>query len=455
MRGFGQRLPLCGALLLATACTAMGAMLSGSAFAQNLPPTTACPEEVASIATCYGIKHDSGAFILAAMPKTWNGDLVVFAHGGPFLNPPTANGSKSDLAKYAFAVKRGYGWVASSYRREGYGVAMAGEDTENARHFFAERIAKPKHTYLHGASYGGLVGAKLVESLAKNADGTMNFDGALFNSGAVGGATLNYQHRVDLRAVYQHYCKNLPRPEEAQYPLWMGTAPGSKMTLKELDTVVDECTGVLKPAAQRSEQQKKNLAEIIGVMGYPENLLVRHMQAATLLFHDMVERTTGGANPFDNTGVRYHGSSNDDELNRNVARFAADPAAVARIKADGDPNGKLPIPVVSIHSINDPQVPVEAQAAYRGFVAAAGNGERLVQAYTDERGHTAQSTPELAAALDAVVQWAEKGTKPSPQSILATCEALRATFEGPCAWHPEFTPKPYGTIFYPREAAVR
>ena len=279
-----------------------------------------------------------------------------------------ANGSKSDLAKYAFAVQRGYGWVASSYRREGYGVAMAGEDTENARRFFAERIAKPKHTYLHGASYGGLVGAKLVESLAKNPDGSMNFDGALFNSGAVGGATLNYQHRVDLRAVYQYYCKNLPRPDEAQYPLWMGIAPDSKMTLKDLDAVVDECTGVGKPAAQRSEQQKKNLAEIIGVMGYPENLLVRHMQAATLLFHDVVERTTGGGNPFDNSGVRYHGSSNDDELNRNVARFTADPAAVALVKADGDPTGKLPIPVVSIHSINDPQVPVEQQSAYRGVV---------------------------------------------------------------------------------------
>ena len=327
---------------------------------------------------------------------------------------------------------------------------MAGQDSDTARRFFAERIAKPRHTYLHGASYGGLVGAKLVESLTKNPDGSMNFDGALFNSGAVGGATLNYQHRVDLRAVYQYVCKNLPRPDEAQYPLWMGVAADSKMTLKDLDVVVDECTGVGHPAAQRSEQQKKNLADIIGVMGYPENLLVRHMQAATLLFRDIVKRTTGGRDPFDNTGVRYHGSSNDDELNRNVARFAA----VAALKADGDPTG-LPIPVVSIHSINDPQVPVEQQAAYRATVAAAGSADRLVQAYTDERAHTGQSAPELAAALDAVVQWVEKGTKPTAQSIAAACEQFRATFEGPCAWHPEFTPKPYGTKFYPREAAVR
>jgi alpha-beta hydrolase superfamily lysophospholipase len=435
-------------------------MIAGApALAQQapaaLPETTACPEAVASLATCYGIKHESGAYILAAMPKTWNGDLVVFAHGGPSLLPPTANGSKNDLTKYAIAVKRGFGWVASSYRREGYGAAMAAEDSDNARRFFVEHIAKPRHTYLHGASYGGLVGAKLVETLAKNPDGSLKFDGALFNSGAVGGATLNYQHRVDLRAVYQYYCKNLPRPDEAQYPLWMGVAADSKMTLKDLDAAVEECTGVSKPAAQRSEQQKKNLADIIGVMGYPENLLVRHMQAATLLFRDIVQRTTGGRDPFDNTGIRYHGSSNDEELNRNVARFVADPTAVAALKADGDPSGKLPVPVVSIHSINDPQVPVEAQAAYRDTVAAAGSSDRLVQAYTDEHAHTGQSAPELAAALDALVQWVEKGTKPTPQSIAAACEQFRAAFEGPCAWHPEFTPKPYGTKFYPREAAVR
>jgi hypothetical protein len=109
----------------------------------------------------------------------------------------------------------------------------------------------------------------------------LNFDGAFLNSGALTGATLNYEHRVDLRAVYQYYCKNMPRPDGPQYPLWNGVAPDSKMTLKDLDVVVDECTGVSHPAAARSDQQKQNLANILGAMGYPENLLVRHMQAGT------------------------------------------------------------------------------------------------------------------------------------------------------------------------------
>ena len=42
-----------------------------------LPPPTKCPAAVAEVATCYSAKHASGAYILAAMPKTWNGNLVV------------------------------------------------------------------------------------------------------------------------------------------------------------------------------------------------------------------------------------------------------------------------------------------------------------------------------------------------------------------------------------------
>jgi len=110
---------------------------------------------------------------------------------------------------------------------------------------------------------------------------------------------------------------------------------------------------------------------------------------------------------------------------------------------------------VSIHSINDPQVVVEAQSSYRDVVKAAGSADRLVQAFTDERAHTGQSAPEIAAAIDALMQWIEKGLKPTAQSIATACEELRASVVGPCRYHPEFTPKPFNTRFYPREAAVR
>ncbi len=418
-----------------------------------LPAATACPAAISEIATCYSEPLASGAYLLAAMPKVWNGNLIVFGHGGPAVVPPTASTSQNDLAKYSFAVKSGYAWIASSYRREGYGVQMAAEDSEEARRFFIERIAKPARTIYHGASYGGLVGAKLIEAYAKNADGSLNYDGAFFNSGYVVGARVGHQFRADLRAVYQYYCKNLPRPDEPQYPLWAGLPAQSKMTLKDLGALVDECTGVALAPGARTELQKQNLSDILGVIRVPERMLVRHMQAATFLFREIAERTTHGRSAFSNIGVRYSGSSNDVELNRGVARFAADPQALAELKADGEPTGLLPVPVMSIHSINDPQVVVEVQSAYRDAVERAGSGDRLAQAFTDESEHTGQSAPELAAALDALMQWVEKGVKPTPQVIAAACERWRGTFDGPCRYHPDFLPKPYGTRFYPREAS--
>jgi hypothetical protein len=441
--------------LLELALLSAGLLTADLAFGQGIPrpQPAACPAAIGAIADCYSARHDSGAYLLAAVPKNWNGNLIVFAHGGPAIVPPTPKYSEPNLVKYSFAVRQGFAWVASSYRREGYGVRVAVEDTEHARRFFVEGLGKPRRTILHGASYGGLVGAKLLEAQERGADGSLNFDGGLLNSGLVAGAPLGYEFRADLRAVYQYYCGNLPRADEPQYPLWTGLPAEAKITLKDLEVIVDACTGVAKAADARTEVQKQNLANIIGVMRFPETLLARHMQSATFIFRDIAERVTHGRSAFSNVGVRYMGSSDDAELNRGVARFTADPEALEALRADGAPAGHLQVPVVSIHSVNDPQVAVEVQSACRDAVSAGGSGGRLVQAFTDERAHTGQSAPELAAALDAVMQWIDKGTKPSPQSIAAACEALRTSLEGQCRYRPGFEPKPYGTR-YARGAAV-
>ncbi len=418
-----------------------------------LPDTTKCPDAIASEATCYSARLTTGAYLLAAMPRNWNGNLIVFGHGGPHIVPPTSTTSLTDLNKYAVGVKLGFAWIASTYRREGYGVLMAAEDTDDARQFFVERIATPKRTILHGASYGGLVGAKLLETRALAAGGKPVYDGAMFNGGAMGGALPNYEFRADLRVVYQYYCKNLPRADEPQYPLWMGLPVDSKLTLKEIAARVDACTGVAQPVAARSETQKQNLATLLAVMRFPEAMLVRHMQGATFALRELVQFGGRGRSVYSNHNVQYRGSPDDAALNRDVERFDADPQALAAITADGQPTGALPVPAISIHSLNDPQAAVEAQYEYRAKVQAAGNAARLAQAYTDEVGHTAQSAAELAAAFDALMQWIEKGVKPTPQSLAAACVHLSAAHAGPCRYRPEYEPRPYNTRYARSEAA--
>jgi hypothetical protein len=65
------------------------AAVADPVFAQaDAPGTIACPKEIADIATCHSAKLPTGAYVLGAMPKSWNGSLIVFAHGGPGPIPP-------------------------------------------------------------------------------------------------------------------------------------------------------------------------------------------------------------------------------------------------------------------------------------------------------------------------------------------------------------------------------
>ena len=219
------------------------------------------------------------------------------------------------------------------------------------------------------------------------------------------------------------------------------------MGVKEIAARIDECTGVAKKAEERSEAQKQNLANILNVMRIPENMLVRHMQAATFIFRDLAQGMSKGHSSFSNMKVQYRGSTDDKALNAGVERFDSDPAAFAALKADGVPTGALTVPVVSIHSMNDPQAAVESQYEYRKAVTDAGHGDLLVQDYTDENVHVGQSNGEMAAAIGSLMQWIEKGQKPSPQSITDACGPMSAKFGGPCRYHPDYQPKPYATRF--------
>ncbi|MFB8773914.1 SAM-dependent methyltransferase [Streptomyces broussonetiae] len=129
----------------------------------GLPTATTCPGHLAEKARCYSGQDANGAYYTMAVPKRWNGSLVVHAHGGPDFSYDASTPTE-DLERWAVMVDEGYAWAASSYRRGGYGVRMAAADTENVRRLFADRFARPERTYLHGQSWGGNVAAKVTET---------------------------------------------------------------------------------------------------------------------------------------------------------------------------------------------------------------------------------------------------------------------------------------------------
>jgi hypothetical protein len=237
----------------------------------------ACPAELAA-ATCHTGRDANGAYFTMAVPERWNRSLVVFAHGGPDLAVDPAS-TTADLEEWAVMVNEGYAWVASSYRRGGYGVRAAAADVENVRRLFVGRFGRPARTYLHGQSFGGNVAAKVAETYGRQRGA---YDGVLLTSGLLAGGSRGYDHRVDLRVVYQYYCRNLPRPTEASYPLWNGLPADSTLTPADVLARVQECTGSDSDPAQRSAAQQRNLDDILAVTRIPERSLETNMLYAAI-----------------------------------------------------------------------------------------------------------------------------------------------------------------------------
>ncbi|WP_411293851.1 hypothetical protein [Streptomyces kunmingensis] len=417
------------------------------------PPSVPCPSALADKATCYSGQDSNGAYYTIAVPEQWNGSLVVHAHGGPDLGDDSdPSRSAEDLERWAVMVDEGYAWAGSSYRRGGYGTRMAAADTENVRRVFRSAFGTPERTYVHGQSWGGDVAAKVVETYGKK---NGPYDGALLTNGVLGGGSRGYDYRVDLRVVYQYYCRNHPRSTEPQYPLWQGLRAGSSMTAQGLRARLQECTGFASDSEERTALQQRNLDDILAVTKIPERTLESHLRFATFTFRDITHNRLGDRNPFGNKGVRYSGSHDDKALNAGVGRYSADPSARRDLSYDSDLTGDVSIPVLTLHAIDDPTAFVEQEAAYRATLRGAGHGKNLVQTFSDEQEHSGLSNSEYANSIAALDDWVRKGKKPTPSSVASSCPDFDRVYGTGCFYQPDFTPQPYLSRVEPRPGGTR
>ena len=434
---------LTGLALLGAACVFDPGTASAqtvTALTSSAPTEAACPDFLPQQAHCWSGRAAKGGYYWIAVPENWNGSLIVHAHGGPRTGEPKADDPLEDLERFSMTVKEGFAWAGSTYRRGGYGVRMAAEDTDDLRQIFWEAFGRPRRTILHGQSWGGNVAAKAAELYARDAEGKVIWDGVVLTSGVLAGGTEAYKFRADLRAVYQYYCQNHPGPDEVQYPVWQGLPQGVRLTRTQLAERVETCTGVGLPETARSSEQKQRLADILNVVSIQEDQLVGHLAWGTFLFQDLVQRRLDGLNPFSNIDAIYVGSHDDAALNAGVQRFNADPMAVARLAYDADLSGLIVAPTVTIHGKYDPTAFAWHQAAYRDRVAAAGRSDLLVQTFTNEAEHSALSAPEYVAVLEALMAWLDQGVKPDARSVAALCEEAQSRYKTACLFDEDFAP---------------
>lgn len=419
--------------MLIGAVLAALALATGPVRAEDPSPDAlpiACPASVGSEVQCLSGRDANGAIYVIAMPANWNRHLIVHSHGGPRMGALDVEDSIGDLDRFSVMVRQGYAWIGSTYRRGGYGVRMAAEDTDNARQIFWARYGRPGRTILHGQSWGGNVAAKTAELYARDGEGRLNWDGVLLTNGVLMGGTRAYQFRADLRAVYQYYCRNHPSAEDGAYPVWQGLPKGLRLTRAQLRERIVACTGYGLSARRRTADQSRRLRNILAVTGVAEEELIDHVNWATFLFQDLVQERLDGRNPFDNSRTVYRGSTNDAALNAGVERFSADPAAVAQLAYDADLSGQISVPTISLHALHDPTVSFEAEAIYAETVAKAGHSDLLVQAATDENQHSKLEDAGYLTVLKALEAWLDTGARPDPARFQNDC--LAAPERGAC-----------------------
>ncbi|WP_372618512.1 hypothetical protein [Falsiroseomonas sp.] len=440
-----------GRLALALLCAgALAAPASRPAEAFGALPA-ACPPGLPASVSCWRGEDDNGAHLLFARPANWSGRLLVHIHGGPRMARPGPHTSDEDLLNSAEFLREGWAFAATSRRRAGFGVLRAAEDAEQARRAAVAVFGQPRLTVLRGQSWGANVAARAIEVMNEpGPDGRRPWDAALLTNGVLAGPSRAYDMRVDLRAAFQVACGTHPARSEPQYAVTLGLARGSRMTREQVISRYLACTGADLAPEARTDSQRRALADLAAASRIPEWAIPGHLWWATQVFADIAWNMTEGRSPFGNEHVRYRGTSDDAAFNARVPRIRADPEALARLSADGDPTGRVTVPVLSLHGIGDATVFVEHQAAYRATLERAGTADRLVQVFVDEEDHQKLSPVLYPAALAALAAWAEGGERPTPGSVQTRCLTLQWVYPGACRILADYVPQPWEERVNPR-----
>jgi pimeloyl-ACP methyl ester carboxylesterase len=383
--GSGAVLALVWAL---AACGGDGDDLGGPGPEPPEPPTD---EGATPTAGCADGVLEHGALYRICFPGSWNGDLVLYAHGhvpaGRALALPDDRVGGQSLVATVNGL--GYAFATTSYRRNGLLGPEGAEDMAELE-AIVRRLYRPDpgRTVLVGVSEGGMVAGLAAERYPDR------FDGALSLCGPVGHLRGQLDYFVDFRVVFDY--------------LFPGVIPGSAVDVppevtarwEERHVPAVALALVANPAAAR---------ELVRITGAPverDDVVAIAVTAVGILWYNVTGTADAqqrlGGQPFDNSARVYSGSSNDAALNAGVARFTADPAAVAAMN-DFETSGSLQMPVVTLHTTGDPIVPFEQQSLYATKVAGAGASARLTQHAVERYGHCAFERGELLGAFSSLI----------------------------------------------------
>jgi len=408
------------------------------ALINHSPATKAAPLELS------GEIH--GAPYRIRVPETWNGTLLIFAHGyrDKADHPGEIDNRNADVAPSAALeaplLAQGFALAGSAYKDNGWAIKDAIQDVKDLAVFFRENVGEPQHTILVAASLGTFVGFKSMEQFGGI------YDGALCLCGVGAGATRLWDSGV---------------PAYLAYDVIFGI-PASWGTVGEVRNDLDFETEVLAKLGP----------ELSNIANFPKFEFIRLVAknpgrgitpppppgffpgwALTDFFffteaRAELQRRAGG--PFVQNldqaydllpaekaylaGIGLPTPVVDAWLAQMNARrnIEARPSARNYVRNNTDFNGKIRNPILTVHTITDPLLVVANESAYAELNASVGRQDLLFQTYTNAVGHCNLTGPQILTSIGAIDLWVRTDVRPTA-----------ASFPAPLGFNNAFVPPPF------------
>jgi pimeloyl-ACP methyl ester carboxylesterase len=343
-----------------------------------------------------------GSVYQIEIPEDWNGRLVLEMHGYGEL-APEARVAPPDFRRYL--IGHGIAWGASSFSSTSLIPGRAADETAALWDYFARTYGRPSRSYVTGYSMGGAATHVAAERYPDRFDGALGLCGAAGQTYALGIGT----------------------------DFFAAAAYTAGITQAEFDAAVGDVGGLvrdrIRPALEDPQVHER--------------------------FEDIVIDLTGGPRPFAREGIHAEEETNwersellvsaklarnqdrpyrlgpvsdvsSEEFNSAVIRFPTNEEARQAFLDGSETTGNVQMPLLTLHSTGDGQVPFDQPRIYRRTVEEAGKGDLLVQRVIADPGHCGFRTTEIEAAFEALMGWVERGNEPKGTNDL---RRLDRTFE--------------------------
>lgn len=339
----------------------------------------------------------SGARYRICVPLFWNGQLVVYAPGyrDPNLRPLAIRDDEiGGFSVQEIMNNLGFAFATTSYHKNGLALPEALDDVIELveRTDQITRFRALKKAYLTGPSFGGLVTVMGIEKHGEI------FSAALSACGPYGNFQWQINYLGDFRVVFDQ----LFAMDIDDWPIWKEPGRVEKDLIKRwegwgrFDGFESRIRTAIINDIRSGGKKVKQLLDITNAPVDPDDIETTIVETVVDVLWYQIHGTNDameivGGQPYDNINRDF-----GDHLNSIVERFTADENALTFIGEHYQTSGLLQRPMVTMHTIYDPEVPIE----HLGFYSIKVQNPNLYTPVPVERyGHCNFTLIEVLAAF--------------------------------------------------------